>query len=380
MQIFYCFIFITLLMYLSAPSAMADIVELDNGSKIVGNIEKILEGKLLIKTDFAGDMTIPMKRVVSFSSDKPMFVTATDDEKQFGIISYSNGHAIIKPPDSEAVIEKAGLVAAWPMGVTDPLASPERKWSNEAGVDLLGKRGNTERISTGGKLKASLSGPVDNLLLYLRWYYAEKNEEEIDDEITGGVDFETSLSKKLYWYSRLELERDDIEDVELRTTLAAGNAYYFLKKPDHVFRTRAGLSYLHESFVNSDSETTIGIDLGIHYMYQPDDWGTLYTDITYTPSFEDLSDYLAYHESAFEMPLSKSDTWKLQIGVANKYTSMPIEGNKKLDTIYFTRLVLRWGVTSTDKGNDFKERAGLKSGLGRNELMKLDPSSSKNKD
>jgi hypothetical protein len=366
MRIFYCYLVMILLMCLSSQSALADVVELDNGSRVVGNIVKIVEGRLLIKTDFAGDLTIPMGRVVSFSSDKPMFVAVPDEDKHYGAITYNNGQTRINPPDSVAVIEKEGLIAAWQEGIPDPLAPPERKWTNEAGVDLLGKKGNTERISTGGKIKANLSGPVDSVLFYLRWFYAEKNKEKTDDEITGGIDFETSLSKRLYWYSRLELERDNIEDLDLRTTVAAGNAYYFLKEPDQVLRARAGLSYLHESFVNSDSDTTIGIDLGFHYMNQPAKWGRLLADITYNPSLEDFSDYLVYHETAFEMPLLKSDSWKLQLGVANKYTSKPVKENEKLDTIYFSRLVFRWGENPTDKpaSPDFKAPTVLRSGLG----------------
>ncbi len=374
-RIFYCYPVMILLMYLSFPSALADVVELDNGSRVVGDIVKVVEGRLLIKTDFAGDLTIPMDRVVSFSSDKPMFVAVPDEDKYYGVITYTKGQTMINPPDCVAVIEKPDLLAAWQKGMPDPLAPPGRKWINEAGVDLLGRKGNTERLSTGGKIKASLSGPVDSVLFYLRWYYAEKNEEEIDDEITGGIDFETSLSKRLYWYGRLELERDDIESLELRTTAAAGNAYYFQKEPDHILRTRVGLSYVHESFVNSDSDTTIGIDFGFQYMNQPAEWGRLLTDITFTPSVEDLSDYLAYHETAFEMPLLKSDTWKLQLGVANKYTSQPVEENEKLDTVYFSRLIFRWGESSTCKPADpeFKAPTVLRSGLGLKEDKKAFP-------
>jgi hypothetical protein len=366
MRTCFCSLVMIFFLYLFTPSALADVVELDNGSRVVGNIMKIVEGRLLIKTDFAGNLTIPMERVVSFSSDKPMFVAVPGEDRHYGGVIYNKGQTRISPPDSDAVIEKEGLVATWQVGMPDPLAPPPRRWINEAGLDLLGKNGNTERISTGGKIKANLSGPVDSVLFYLRWFYAEKNKEKTDDEITGGIDFETSLSKRLYWYSRLELERDDIEDLELRTTVAAGNAYYFLKEPDHVLRARAGLSYLHESFVNSDSETTIGIDSGFQYMNQTTKLGKLLTDITYNPSFEDFSDYLVYHETAFEMPLMKSNSWKFQLGVANKYTSKPVKENEKLDTIYFSRLVFRWGENPTDKpaNPDFKAPTVLRTGLG----------------
>ena len=72
------------------------------------------------------------------------------------------------------------------------------------------------------------------------------------------------------------------------------------------------------------------------------DWTKLVSDITYAPSFEDFGDYRVYHESSFEMPLGKSDFWKLRLGVSNEYNSLVVKGNDRLDTTYFSRLVLSW--------------------------------------
>jgi hypothetical protein len=42
-----------------------------------------------------------------------------------------------------------------------------------------------------------------------------------------------------------------------------------------------------------------------------------------------------------ELPIA-STQWKLRVGVANDYNSQPGRGVDKLDTTYFTRLVLSW--------------------------------------
>ena len=59
------------------------------------------------------------------------------------------------------------------------------------------------------------------------------------------------------------------------------------------------------------------------------------------PTFEDLGVFRLVHESYFELPLTHP-LWKLRLGVANDFNSEPGKGVERLDTSYFTRLVLNW--------------------------------------
>ncbi len=63
-------------------------------------------------------------------------------------------------------------------------------------------------------------------------------------------------------------------------------------------------------------------------------------DIAWNPSFEDIHDYRIYHEGSFEVPLVKTEICKLQMGLTNDYDSEPAEGKERLESSYFTRLVL----------------------------------------
>jgi hypothetical protein len=61
---------------------------------------------------------------------------------------------------------------------------------------------------------------------------------------------------------------------------------------------------------------------------------------TYYPSFEGFGDYRLLISNAAEVPLNGSKTWKLKFGIRNDYDSMPNPGVEKLDTTYFTNLVV----------------------------------------
>jgi hypothetical protein len=49
------------------------------------------------------------------------------------------------------------------------------------------------------------------------------------------------------------------------------------------------------------------------------------------------------HEVRYDIPLA-NPFWKLSLGMSNNYNSKPVGGVDKLDTLYFARLVLTWGV------------------------------------
>ena len=337
----FCVTFILLTAF-SSTVLWGDVIELDNGSKIIGQIEKIGGGKVHVKTDFAGTLEIDMARVANLLSDNPVFVAFTSGNRLYGKVNYTKEQTQVDMPDGNTVVTKDAIAASWLQGQLDPLAPSQRKWSYSVGVDFAGKSGNTEKFTTGGRTRAILKGPVDRLLFYLRWAYSKEDGEKSDDEVITGIDYESDFGERHVWYSRIELEKDNIKDLDLRSTAAVGYGYYFIKKSDHTLRGRTGIMYRHEDYANQNSENTLGLDLGFSQMYKLSDSWRLLNDITWTPSVEDIHDYRFYHESAFEVPLGNTEIWKLQLGVTNDYDSEPAEGKDRLDTTYFTRLVLEW--------------------------------------
>ena len=328
-----------------ATSLRADTVELDNGSKITGTIVSITAENVQIETDFAGTLTLERARVTSFSSSSPVFVSLQSGSKLYGTVQATAETTTVETQDGTMNVKPDSLLAVWPMDGKDPLAPAPpavRKWSYAGSFDLVGKTGNTERISLGGGIKATLAGPEDKLVFYGRGARAKDSGVKTVEEIIGGMDFERLFpGGKHSWYTRVELENDTIEQIDLRTMAGLGYGYYFLNQPEHVLRGRVGLIYRHEDYKYQESKSSPGLDFGLHHDIKLRDWGRLVTDATYTPSFEEFQDYRFYHESALELPLGAT-AWKLRLGVANEYNSKAPEDVEKLDTTYFTRLVLNW--------------------------------------
>jgi hypothetical protein len=115
-----------------------------------------------------------------------------------------------------------------------------------------------------------------------------------------------------------------------------------IKEPKRIVTGRAGLSFRYEGYRSPLSEDvkSAGLDLGLNSDLEFGN-SRLVTRIAYVPTFEDFGNYRLTHESYYQIPLAHP-AWKLRLGFANDYNSQPPRGIEKLDTAYFTRLVLNW--------------------------------------
>ncbi|MFT5128232.1 MAG: putative salt-induced outer membrane protein YdiY, partial [Rhodothermales bacterium] len=179
----------------------------------------------------------------------------------------------------------------------------------------------------------------DTLKFFASGKRARDNSVISEKELKGGVDYEQKIRDKWSWYTRLGLEYDVIELLDLRTTAAAGFGYQVFDTPEHSLRLRTGLQYKHESYADGRNESAPGLDLGINHRLKLGP-AMLATDVTYTPAFEDFTRYNLLHTTSLDWPLS--ETWSLRLGVENDYNSQPVIGTKRLDTSYFMRAVLSW--------------------------------------
>ena len=57
---------------------LADQIDLKNGDRISGKIVKSNGGKLLVKTELLGDVTVDLSAVVGISGDQLLYLTLTD--------------------------------------------------------------------------------------------------------------------------------------------------------------------------------------------------------------------------------------------------------------------------------------------------------------
>ncbi len=324
----------------------ADVVQTTNGAKIVGKITRIHDGVVTMETDFAGEIKVKQVLVTSITTDHPVAVRFADGSGLVGPVSSPGADKIrVTGPNKVIDVPVGNVAAIWAAGEEDPdVVARRRKWSYELGADINGRSGTQTQLGTSYHLHATLAGPNDTFQYYTAYTRQESEGKVSADQFKAGVDYASNFTPTTSWYVRDEAGFDRVNFIDLYDIAASGLGYDLIKQKDHqILTVRAGVSYRYDEYKPGDgtnlSET--GADLGVEYMLKTGKY-QLNDKISFDPTFQDLGNFVVNHEFQFVVPITKS-LWKWSTGVSNTYNSRPVGGAAKMDTLYFTRLVLTWG-------------------------------------
>ncbi|MFZ9746155.1 MAG: DUF481 domain-containing protein [Opitutaceae bacterium] len=322
----------------------ADVVELRGGSRLVGKITRIDGGSVVLATDFAGTVTLKQSEVTALSTEGPVAVRFANGTRIDGVVSSpAAGRLRVANAEGEFTSDVAKVAASWAAGEKDPaVAALERGWTYEASTDINGKNGNKDQLGTSASVRAILKGATDTLQFFAAYDRQVTDDEKSADQFKAGVDYQVNFKGKFSWYARDEGGFDRIKDIELYNVAATGMGYDMIKAPQQTLTGRFGLSFRYEGYRNPATidVKSAGLDFGFAHRLELAN-SVLVNRLTVVPAFEDFANYRAMHESFYELPLA-NPAWKLRLGLANDYNSEPGLGVQKMDTSYFTRLVLNW--------------------------------------
>ncbi|MEK6675274.1 MAG: DUF481 domain-containing protein [Planctomycetota bacterium] len=339
--------------------ASADVVQLNDGSRLVGTIEQVADGKLWLVTDFAGKLEIEIGKIKSFGSEGKMNVALKSGDRLVGKVTQS--------PDGtksavDSVIGSAGVTsdqisAVWPEGKSSPeqvaaekaIEAAKPKWTATLEGGIVATEGNTDTLTGRARGELIRKSQTDLFKLYASADYSEQNDVRNRSEYIAGGRYESSFPTQkqpwggpYFWYARTEFEYDEFENLDLRATMAAGIGHYWLQKEHHEFTTRGGAGYRHQAYMDGTSTDDPILDTGFDYRYDIREWASFTHSTVFSPSLEDFSEYRLTLDTALAFPIGKSERWKYKMGVRNDYNSDPQPGRDRLDNTYYANILLEF--------------------------------------
>jgi putative salt-induced outer membrane protein YdiY len=328
---------------LFASSAVhADEIHLNDGSKIIGTVKAISGGKVTIKTDFAGDLTVDMAKVKGVTTAEALNVQLDSGDKPVAKLQYdpaAGTQAVQGEVVGNRPVELKQVTGSWPKGEEDPaIVAARPKWKVRLDLGINGQSGNSEILNVNGGLVVKREAPADRITLYLLGRYSRDHGDRTANEIIGGANWEVDLTDRLFWYLKGELEQDEFENLDLRATVATGLGYFLIREKDVDLKVRGGIGYQHESFDNGDSDDKAIAELGVDFRLDIAPCLQYVHSTTVYPSLEDIADVRVVMTNAVEIPLVSDKRWKLKLGVKHQYDAQPESGVDRLDTFYFANI------------------------------------------
>ncbi len=335
----------------AVSTVLADSVTTSDGSTLVGKIVRLYGGKLTIETKIAGLLEIDATEIVKIVTDEPMNVAFSTGDKLVGHMTPSGDGSMMKSALGEISVDATKVTSMWAVGEEDPVVLAVREetnaeierlkpvWTFDVEAGGVMTEGNTETLVAHGRLDVKRKTTEDLLHFYLTAQYTEQNKLRTVNEYRGGIRFRQDLAERWYWYTRLELEFDEFEGLDLRTTVAVGGGYFWLKEEHHELATSVGLGYRNESYTSGRTVNDAVLDLTLDYRLDFLPWGQFTHQTVYLPDFQDYGNYRLDVDNALVVPFA-NDRWKWKMGIRHEYNSRPQRGLERLDNTYYTSMVV----------------------------------------
>lgn len=317
-------------------SLFADEVHFVNGDRITGKIKQLIDGKLVLESEVAGDLSIDVSKIRSFSSDEPVEIHFADGTviKQRIESTEPGKIAILSTETLQAQQFELAQITS-----INPPAKPKAKWTGSISAGFSSTHGNTKAENR--SLSADLVRRSEMDRLTAKADYARGEQEDPDtgeDDVTenwwrtrGKYDY--FVSKKLYVYGDTRYEKDSIADLDRRVVVGGGGGYQWVESDAMNFSTEGGLASLYEKFENqTDSNTELSVQLGYHFDKKLHEAIKFINDLTYYPSTEKFSDY--YLTSTGELRGSITNNMFTNFKVIFDYDATPAVGAGNTDVKY----------------------------------------------
>jgi putative salt-induced outer membrane protein YdiY len=321
-------------------SVFADEVVFQNGDRLSGKIKRMVDGKLVLQSDMAGEVTVDMSNVQTFSSDEAVTVHLQDGTvfSQKVLSSEPNRFAI---EGSETLQAQAfDLVAISSMNLAE---KPKARWTGDISAGYTSTHGNTKTEAISGS--ANLRKRTENDRTQASADYARGRQEDPDtgeEETTedwwrARAKYDYFFTKKLYGYADGRYEKDAIAELDRRVIVGGGGGYQWIESEVMNFSTEAGIAHLYEKFENqTESNSELSAQFGYNFDRKLTDNVKFIHDLTYYPSMDKFSDYFLTSTAEIRANFTKRTfvNFKAILG----YDTTPAVGAHKTDVKYILGL------------------------------------------
>lgn len=337
---------ITLCLACVAPGAqaLADEVKLNNGDRITGAIVKSDGKTLVIKTDYAGNVTISTEAIAQITSEQPLYFALREGKTVVGAVATKEGKYEVSTKDATMVsLERVDVQAIRSKSEQDEYErslSPGwlDKWSGglDFGYSLSTGNTRTNTLALGSNLNRQTGR--DKTSLYAAYINAKNKNKGVTETtanaIRGGGRYEIGLTNRLSAFGLADFEYNQIQLLDLRAVLGGGLGHYLVKRERAQFQVFGGGSYNRENFSDGTRRNSGEILAGEELTLRLSDRVLFRERLQFFPNLTDTGEYRVTFDASLNTKLTRWLSW--QFTASNRYLSNPVLGSKNNDLLLTT--------------------------------------------
>jgi putative salt-induced outer membrane protein len=355
--------FVAVAFLLLTIPALADQLTLKNGDRLTGSITKSDGKVLVIKTDYAGDVSVKFDAIQAIASAGDLNVGLSGGKTVVGPVSTKGDNVVV-------ATKTVGSVEAPKASITT-LRSPAEQtayekslhpgfgegWTGGVNAGFAVTRGNSETKNLNIAFTATRKGFRDKLILYTNSVYATNDVPTASPHTTanaigGGARYDRDITPRAFGFVNGDFYHDSLQNLDLRSVVGGGLGLHAIKSDATTLDLLAGVNYTHESYSSfvlppippATTGTTVpavtrslaGLTFGDDFMHKLGT-STVFTQNWYFyPNLSQTGEYRSTFNLGVTVKIKKWLGWQNSAG--DIYVSNPPTGKKKNDLLLSTGL------------------------------------------
>ncbi|HWR17513.1 MAG TPA: DUF481 domain-containing protein [Terriglobales bacterium] len=327
-------------------SLLADQVTLKNGDRLTGTIVKADTKSLVIKTEFAGDVTIQWDGIRELTSSQPLHVELKNGQKVAGPVSTTDGNLVVSTK-STGTVETPRSDVSKIRSESEQLAYDKslhpgllQGWAGGTNVGFALTRGNSQTKNLALAFNATRKTLNDKLGLYANTVFATNDApgatpSTTANAIQGGLRYDHDFTARLFGFGSADFQSDSLQTLNLRTILGGGLGFHVIKSEATTLDLLSGVNYTRENY-DDFSRNFAAATLGEELLHKLRASTSLTQSLYFYPNLTSTGDYRATFNFGTVTKFSKWLGWQNAFG--DIYVSNPPAGKKQNDILFTTGL------------------------------------------
>ncbi len=260
--------FVLCIMTLAAGQLQADVLNLKDGSRIVGTLQRIDATEATLDGTLAGNLTIPRDAIVTLETDETVTVVLDDGTFVTGRIALPAADRQVLRVDSLgrrpfSLAEAKGIYRDDPLTLQRKELAVKVDANANVGVDVTTGNSQTENLHLDGQF---VTRTTRNRYTLTGEYNREKSKDVlVKENWTSLVKYDYFVSDRWYWFNSATFESDQFANLDLRSALAAGAGLQVYDTDARKLSLELGPSYVNENFETSEDDSFGGARWAINF-------------------------------------------------------------------------------------------------------------------
>jgi hypothetical protein len=323
---------------------MADQVVLINGDTITGSIVKKDSGKLTVKTQYMGEVSMPWTAVKSVKSDETLTVELPGGERVKGPVSTNENTLVVSTTPPHSV----------PMAVVGDMRNPAEQqtwerlqhpgilelWTGFWDTGLALARGNARTDTLTDSFTATRVTRSDKITVSFNQIYGTARVNNVTSAIAsavrGGWSYNHQLNSKLFVSTLNDYEHDRFQNLDLRFVAGGGLGFQTIKTERTNLAFLAGADYERENFIQGVERDSGEANFGDDLLYKFSSVTSVTQSFRMFPNLTRTGEYRLNFDLSTVTALKKWLGW--HVTASDRFLSNPVFGRQRNDVLISTGL------------------------------------------